>query len=354
MDGSAATALTALEAGESRNTMGEMMQLSYAQNLEDYHLEQVFSNQPVGTYVDVGGGHPVADNVSFWFYLKGWRGLVVEPQPALCDLYSHVRPRDHAVSCLAGRADGEAEFHVVDKLHGFSTTVREHAERAGGFGAGFATVRKPVRTLASLCDAADLTAIDFLKIDVEGAEAEVLAGMDFERLRPRVVLVEAITPGNMEEAWSAWEPELLRHRYRFAFFDRLNRFYVAEEAADLVGRFPHEPAPWDRVQHLWDFGRAHARGDHPDHALARALQHGFFAALPTLDPALLKEMVERGLEATNSGAPAAEALLGTAEYPGPAGASSGLASLLTSDRMRAALGRIACAYDGGHIMDDVS
>ena len=78
------------------------MQLSYAQNLEDYHLDLVFGDQQTGTYVDVGGGHPVADNVSFWFYLKGWRGLIVEPQEALASIYANVRPRDHTVS-LPGR-----------------------------------------------------------------------------------------------------------------------------------------------------------------------------------------------------------------------------------------------------------
>src|SRR5215467_13432204 len=109
-----------LIAGAPASTTGEMMQLSYAQNLEDYHLDLAFAGQDAGTYVDVGGGHPVADNVSFWFYLKGWRGLVVEPQQALADVYAHVRPRDHVVCCLAGRAEGQMEFHVVDRLHGFS------------------------------------------------------------------------------------------------------------------------------------------------------------------------------------------------------------------------------------------
>src|SRR5262245_37512953 len=171
------------------------MQLSYAQNLEDYHLDLAFSDQTDGTYVDVGGGHPVADNVSFWFYLKGWRGLIVEPQQSLADLYAHVRPRDHAVSCLAGRAEGEADFPAVAKLHGFSTTVREHAAGASQFGAEYTTVTKPIRTLAKLCAEAGLTRIDFLKIDVEGAEADVIAGMDLKRWRPRVVLIEAVAPG---------------------------------------------------------------------------------------------------------------------------------------------------------------
>ena len=341
------------------------MQLSYAQNLEDYHLDLLFAGQDAGTYVDVGGGHPVADNVSFWFYLKGWRGLVVEPQQALAAIYAHVRPRDHTVSCLAGRADGEAEFHVVDKLHGFSTTVREHAAGTGQFGTSFKTVVKPVRTLAALIAEARLTTIDFLKIDVEGAEADVLAGMDFARWRPRVVLVEAVAPGSMAEAWGAWEPDLLARGYRFAFFDRLNRFYVAEEAKELVARFPAEPAPWEKVKHLWDCGRAPERADHPDHQLAQLLQQGFFAELPALDPALLRRLIERGLDGVRPHGPGraqvtdgtlgsdpAATLLGTAEFPGvtrqPA---ADLAALLETDQLRAALGRIACMYDGGHLLE---
>ena len=65
--------------------------------------------------------------------------------------------------------------------------------------------------------------------------------------------------------------------------------------------FRNEPAPWDRVQHLWDFGRAPERPDHPDHALAKVLQAGFFAALPSLEPALLARLVQAGLEATKAG-----------------------------------------------------
>ncbi len=330
------------------------MQISYAQNLEDFHLDQVFAGQSVGTYVDVGGGHPVADNVSFWFYLKGWRGLIVEPQQALADIYRHVRPRDHTVSCLAGRSEGEAEFHVVETLHGFSTTVKEHAAGASKFGAEFTTIRRPVRTLTSLCEDAALDKIDFLKIDVEGAEAEVLAGMDFARFRPRVVMIEAIAPGSMEAAWSGWEPDLLARGYRFAFFDNLNRCYVVEEEAGLAGRFPKQPAAWDSVLHLWDYGRAPDKPTHPDHALAKVLQSGFFAMLPSLDPVLLKAFVERGLEAAKAGpfSPAvAASLIGLAEFPRAPSAATDLAELLKTDELRAALGRIACFYDGGHLLE---
>ncbi len=324
------------------------------------HLAAIFAGSDSGFYVDVGGGHPVADNVSYWFYLKGWRGLVVEPQKHLADLYAHLRPRDITVQTLVGSHEGETDFHVVSRLHGFSTMIAENTGTATDFGATFATMRMPITRLSALTSAHGVTAIDFLKIDVEGAEADVLAGADWQHCRPRLVLVEAVAPGSMADSFGDWEPQLIGRGYRFVFFDGLNRFYVAEEAADLVARCPCEPAPWDVVQHLYDCGRADERSDHPDHALARVLVRGLLGALPTLDPTLLRDLVLRARrDALPSPDELDHLLFGTADFPGPSsrthGAGPDLAShidwLMNSDRFRAALGRIAAAYDGGHVID---
>ncbi len=339
------------------------MQLSYAQNLEDYTLNLVFADVAAGTYVDVGGGHPVADNVSMYFYLKGWRGLVVEPQENLAAAYAGVRPRDHVVSCLAGRAAGEIDFHVVEGLHGLSSAVAANAESAKKYGARMQVVTKPVATLSSLIDRAGLERIDFLKIDVEGAEPDVLAGLDLKRHRPRVILVEAVNPNNPDAEVAAWEPMLLAADYRFAFFDNLNRFYVAAEHAALAARFPKEVAPWDRVAHLWDCGRAVERADHPDRRLTDALVAGLLAELPRLaarEPDLLRTLLVRGLAApgaassqTGTDAAVLHTLIGSCEQPRPLppSATTSLDALIASDPFRAALGRIACMYDGGHLLE---
>ena len=59
------------------------------------HLALAFAGQASGRYIDIGAGHPIADNVSFWFYERGWQGIVVEPQPALVALYARLAPSRH-------------------------------------------------------------------------------------------------------------------------------------------------------------------------------------------------------------------------------------------------------------------
>lgn len=310
------------------------MELSYSQNLEDYHLSLAFAGQAAGTYIDIGAGHPIADNVSFWFYERGWQGIVVEPQSELAALYGRLRPRDIAVRGLVGRESGEADFHMVDRLHGLSTTREDVAQKARAFDVNYQTLRLPVTTLAQLCESHGVSSIDFLKIDVEGAESDVLFGGNWERYRPKVIVAEAVSPMSSEPSWQDWEPFLLAQGYRFVLFDTLNRFYVAQEHPEIMARLPTERAPWHAVRHMYEIGRAPENKQHPDHALAQELARGFWASLPYLDSSLITSMLGRARRMTKHDDLAA------------------LASMVDSEQFRLALGRVACGYDGGQIVDE--
>lgn len=305
------------------------MFFSYAQRLEDTHLDRIFAGQGTGFYIDIGGGHPVADNVSLHFYAKGWHGLVVEPQARLAAIHRSLRPRDILVEGLVGSEEGEALFHEVARFHGFSTMVGAHAEAAAQSGAAVTRTSKPVTRLASLCAAHGISIADFLKIDVEGAEADVLRGADLARFRPRVIIVEAVAPGTMAPSHENFEPLILAHNYLFAFDDGLNRFYVRGEEAELAARFPKSPLPWESVTHLYDQGRAAENPAHDDHRLAKALAYGFLAELPHFDLSKLRALAALG-----------------------AGADANPAQGLDDEALRLALGRICAAYDGGHLMED--
>jgi FkbM family methyltransferase len=255
--------------------------ISYAQRYEDIHLLRAFGDQDSGFYIDIGAGHPVYDNVSFAFYLRGWQGITVEPNPWLAELSEAVRPRDTRIQSLVGERSGEATYYLVEDFHGLSTTVEHHARAAQSeFGKASRAMPVPVTTLAALAERHAAREISFLKIDVEGAERDVLAGNDWDRFRPKIVLAEALEPVTMAPAWAAWEPLLTSRGYRFAYFDSLNRYYVAEECAPLAERLAAAPPQFDGVPKFSGFKLALDDRSHPDHRLARLLAGVDMVRLP--------------------------------------------------------------------------
>ncbi len=200
-----------------------MQMLSYAQNGEDVVLRRVFPEGSRGFYLDVGANDPVEHSVTKHFYEHGWSGVNIEPNRMLHGRLVRDRPRDVNLNIgVSNRAD-VLTFHEAPKVHGWSTFSDELARSYRDAGIATITHQVPVRTLAEVCDEhCGDRVIDFLKIDVEGLEYDVISGMDWSRRRPRVVLVET-------NGWERWEPILLEHDYLFALFDGLNRFYARRE-----------------------------------------------------------------------------------------------------------------------------
>jgi FkbM family methyltransferase len=332
--------------------------LSYAQRYEDLHLWRCFGSETSGFYIDVGAGHPVYDNVSFLFYLAGWRGISVEPNPALAALERAVRPRDVLYEGLAGAAPGEATLYLQREFHGLSTTIPAQAEIAAReLGRSAEPLRRPVTTLAALCEQYAPAQIDFLKIDVEGAETEVLRGADFTRFRPKVIVIEAYKPITMEPAHGDWEPLLAAHGYTTAWDDELNRYYVAAEAEALGAKLASGPAAYPAIPKVSSFKPAAENAGHPDHRLARLLVGAKMATLPLTPAATFFSLLTAGMSEDVLSAPATESAV-AAVSERLFGAATGpldtvmrgqtirdiYESVIDSDRFRAACGRICASY----------
>lgn len=209
--------------------------ISFAQNAEDIVLRRALGAEPGGFYIDVGANHPVNDSVTKLFYDAGWRGINIEPQASLHRRLEDMRPRDVNLNVGVSDAPGELTLTEIvggDGLATFDPTLTGMYE---GMGRETVEVTVPVVTLASICEEHVSVEIDFLKIDVEGHEASVLSGADFDRFRPRVIVIEATFP-------ERWEHLLDAARYRFAMFDGINRFYVREEDVESLEPTLRSPA----------------------------------------------------------------------------------------------------------------
>lgn len=222
-----------------------MTLISYAQNNEDVLLWRALGHLDGGFYIDVGANGPVEDSVTKMFYDAGWRGINVEPIPAMHQALMEARPRDINLALAAGAAEGQLTLYDTPAVNGWASAEPAVAEAHRADGLEVAELTVPVRTLAAICAEHVKGDVHFLKIDVEGFEGEVLRGMDFARWRPWVLVVEATLPNSRVSAHAAWEQLVTSQRYRFVWFDGLNRYYVADEHAELAAAFGVQPNFFD-------------------------------------------------------------------------------------------------------------
>ena len=206
---------------------------SYAQNLEDILLWRALGHVGRGCYIDVGAHDPRRESVSRGFYEQGWRGVHFEPNPAFAERIRQDRPDETVHEVALSDMEGTVRF-VVTNASGLSTGAVEYADayRRSGQVAEERDVK--ATTLERACGPLAGRDVHWMKIDVEGMEEQVLRGWNPSTLRPWIVVVEATRPNSTEPAHDAWEPLLLDAGYRFALFDGLNRFYVADERPKLL------------------------------------------------------------------------------------------------------------------------
>lgn len=214
--------------------LGDVM-VSYSQNQEDVVLHRLIKFIENGTYVDVGAGHPILDNVTYALYLNNWRGVNIEPMEREANLLRETRPNDVTVQTGVSNFEGHMTLYEAPlENRGSSTTDLDLVSKYRQKGQDFQPVEAEVCTLTSVFERYVVGECHVLKIDVEGAEREVLQGFDLPRFRPWVIVVEAILPQSTIDSSHLWEQFLFDAGYRETLFDGLNKFYVRDDLTDIA------------------------------------------------------------------------------------------------------------------------
>jgi len=218
--------------------------ISYAQNFEDVMLWRALQHVNKGFYIDVGANDAVIDSVTCAFYERGWHGINIEPMQQYFDQLLAQRPNDINLQLAVSDAEGELTFFNIPDT-GLSTVDQNIAQSHIDAGREVLRQQVHVTTLSAICEKHIKEPIHFLKIDVEGLEAAVLRGMDFEKWRPWILVIEATRPQSQTTSHHEWEDFVLRGGYQFAYFDGLNHFYVANEQSLLIEKLKLPPNVFD-------------------------------------------------------------------------------------------------------------
>ena len=208
---------------------------SSSQTFEDYVLFYVFYDLDKGFYIDVGANDPHTFSTTEAFYLRGWNGINIEPLPDKFQLLSKYRTRDINLNIGVGQNKTNAVL-MIDGYNGCKSSLIYNKEMR------FPTrINIKIDTVANICKqfVPSGTKIDFLKIDVEGSEKDVLLGIDFVNYRPKVICIESLnnTENNNTAEYLGWENILIENDYVFAYEYWINRFYYDKKIKGMKDKF---------------------------------------------------------------------------------------------------------------------
>jgi FkbM family methyltransferase len=207
--GGAAAGIGLLQAGRAVAASNPKPSLafrpSFAQSGEDAIVSFIFGhlNLPQPSYIDIGAADPIKWNNTYYFYLQGCRGILVEPNVDLIPSLKKERPEDTVLNVGIGPTTTTADYYRLSEP-GWNTFDKEDAEeavrRSGGKERILEVVKMPLVNINEvLAQHYDGKTPDFLSIDVEGLDLAILKSLDWNKHRPKVLCVETLVIGTSEE-----------------------------------------------------------------------------------------------------------------------------------------------------------
>ncbi|MEM1157459.1 MAG: FkbM family methyltransferase [Verrucomicrobiota bacterium] len=207
-----------------------MAKISFAQNGEDLIIWQALSACQIKEpfYLDIGAHHPRKLSNTMLFYLFGFRGMNIEPDPDLFAEFPKSRPEDLNLNVGVGEKETIARFYRMrDPL--LNTFNAEEAQRLAQEENMElkSTLDIPVKTINQIFEQAPQK-IDVLSLDTEGNDLTILKSLNFSLFRPTVICVETLTFSTRHQGTklSEFDTLLETHNYQKYADTHINSIYV--------------------------------------------------------------------------------------------------------------------------------
>lgn len=170
--------------------------LSFSQEGEDRILNRLFERQEKGFYIDIGAHHPQLFSNTYLFYLRGWRGINIDAMPGSMAPFNLTRPDEINLELAVSEKEEDLTYYMFNNpaYNGFS---KELSKKRDGVRGVVKLVDQKILKTYRLSDILDKylpnsTPIDFMTIDVEGLDYQVLLSNNWDQYRPKIVLIEEI------------------------------------------------------------------------------------------------------------------------------------------------------------------
>lgn len=180
---------------EEIKSISNFENLSYSQEGEDRVLMRFFEEKTKGFFVDVGAHHPTRFSNTYLFYLKGWRGINIDAAPGSMNLFDVLRPNDINLELPVSLSNQTLKYYIFNEP-ALNTFSESEAYKKNGLREYKILNTKNLKTykLSQILDEHLPLGkhIDFMTIDVEGLDFEVLQSNDWQKYHPSIILVESL------------------------------------------------------------------------------------------------------------------------------------------------------------------
>jgi FkbM family methyltransferase len=233
-------------------TASEQPTQSFAQNHEDEIVWNYFDRKPNGFFMEVGANHPTRLSQTWFLEQRGWKGILVEPLPSCCEKLREVRKNSTVCQIAVGAPEqvGKAVFNVAE------ADAWSHMGSVKGEVSGTKQIEVEVTTLDNIVEKAGSPKIDFLSIDTEGMELQVLSGFDLKKYCPTLILLE----DHMDDLDLFFY--MRRQGYKLCKRTGANNWWLAPGAKPMPMPFRERLSLWNRLwfrkprrRILWLLGR---------------------------------------------------------------------------------------------------
>jgi len=171
--------------------------ISYSQSGEDLIVDFILNAMGITNpvYLDIGASDPLILNNTYYFYKNNCNGVCIEANPALVNFYSCLRPKDIVLNLgVSGNTSGVVPFYVMNQ-NTLSTFSKEEMERLVAFESGIVLTTEKIE-LVKISDVLKnyfpQRLLDFVSIDVEGLDLEIVENFDFNFVKPSVFCIETL------------------------------------------------------------------------------------------------------------------------------------------------------------------
>lgn len=208
---------------------------SYSQEGEDMVLRRIFESQKTGFYVDVGAHHPKRFSNTNYFYKQGWRGINIDPNPDLEILFRKYRPRDINLICGVSDRQGELTYYMFNEpaLNTFNKELADSRASQSHYEM-VATKKVKVERLETILldNLPESTRIDFMSIDAEGHDFNVVCSNNWDMFRPKCLIVEALASSIEDVPRSEMHKYIVGHGYEL-FAKTFNSIFYLDKRSSV-------------------------------------------------------------------------------------------------------------------------